>query len=153
MADGTQTLLLRSPCGKPGLGVRPAAPLYAVGRGTMEEGCLRSCTLHGGDLLIGGSALMIALLFVGDGRWPHACFGRVAVVAGAGRLAYTVFSEWLNTEIRGSWAYSTWMPVLPVIGTGLAPFLQSIIVPWVALWWVRPRSGPTDKVLTPMPSS
>src|SRR5258708_17849570 len=47
MADGTQTLLLRSPCGKPGLGVRPAAALYAVGRGTMEEGCLRSCTLHG----------------------------------------------------------------------------------------------------------
>jgi len=109
------------------------------------------CT--GGDLLIGGSALMIALLFVGDGRWPHASFGRVAVVAGVGGLAYTVFSEWLNTEIRGSWAYSTWMPVLPVIGTGLAPFLQWIIVPWVAFWWVRPRSGPTDKVRTPMPSS
>jgi hypothetical protein len=86
-------------------------------------------------------------------RWPHASFGRVAVVAGVGGLAYTVFSEWLNTEIRGSWAYSTWMPVLPVIGTGLAPFLQWIIVPWVAFWWVRPRSGPTDKVRTPMPSS
>src|SRR5712672_3166741 len=94
------------------------------------------------DLLIGGSARMSGLLFVTDGRWPHASFGRVAIVAGVGGLAYTVFSEWLNTEIRGGWAYSTWMPVLPVIGTGLAPFLQWIIVPWVAFWWVRPRSRP-----------
>src|SRR5258707_6822331 len=68
------------------------------------------CT--GGDLLIGGSALMIALLFVGDGRWPHASFGRVAVVAGVGGLAYTEFSEWLNTGIRSSSAYSTLMPIL-----------------------------------------
>jgi hypothetical protein len=60
------------------------------------------CT--GGDLLIAGSALMIALFAFSDGRWPHASFGRVAIVAGVVGFAYTIFSEWLNTEIRGSWA-------------------------------------------------
>ena len=54
-----------------------------------------------------------------------------------GGLAYTVFSEWLNTEIRGSWAYSEWMPTLPLIGAGLSPFAQWIIVPIVAFWWAR----------------
>ena len=112
-------------------------PLYTLwDEGPWKRVVFAAVHCTGGDLLIGGSALMIGLLFVADGRWPHASYGRVAIVAGVGGLAYTVFSEWLNTEIRGSWAYSTWMPVLPVIGTGLAPL-----------------SGPTDKVRTPMPSS
>jgi hypothetical protein len=102
------------------------------------------CT--GGDLLIGGAALMIALLLIGDGRWPHAGFGRVAIVAGGCGLAYTVFSEWLNTEIRFSWAYTIWMPIIPVIGTGLSPFLQWLVVPSLAFWWARPRIDPAGRV-------
>lgn len=93
------------------------------------------CT--GGDLLIAGSALLMALFFLADYRWPHASYGRVATVAAAGGLAYTIFSEWLNTEIRGSWAYTIWMPTLPVIGTGLSPLLQWIVVPTLAFWWAR----------------
>jgi hypothetical protein len=104
------------------------------------------CT--GGDLLIAGAALMIALLLIGDGRWPHAGFRRVAIVAGVCGLAYTVFSEWLNTEIRFSWAYTIWMPIIPVIGTGLSPFLQWIVVPSLAFWWARPRVGPAGRVET-----
>ena len=48
---------------------------------------------------------------------------------------YTIFSEWLNTEIRGSWAYSELMPTLPLIDAGLAPFSQWIVIPLAALWW------------------
>jgi hypothetical protein len=46
-----------------------------------------------------------------------------------------VFSEWLNTEIRGSWAYTLAMPTLPVVGTGLAPLAQWIVIPLGAFWW------------------
>jgi hypothetical protein len=61
----------------------------------------------------------------------------VASLTIVGGLAYTIFSEWLNTEIRGSWAYSAWMPTLPLIGAGLSPFAQWIAVPVVAFWWAR----------------
>ena len=44
-----------------------------------------------------------------------------AIVVG---LCYTVFSEWLNTQVRHSWSYTGAMPLLPPLGTGLTPFLQ-----------------------------
>jgi len=55
----------------------------------------------------------------------------------AGDVAYTIFSEWLNTAVRQSWAYSPLMPVLPIMGTGLAPLLQWIVVPSTALALTR----------------
>jgi hypothetical protein len=65
-------------------------------------------------------------------RWP--VFGRrmvfTAIVPGAG---YTIFSEWLNVEIRRSWSYTAAMPVVPFLGTGLTPLLQWLIVPSLAL--------------------
>jgi len=63
--------------------------------------------------------------------------GAVAVLTLVIGFTYTVFSEWLNTEVRGSWAYADIMPVLPVIGTGLTPLLQWIVVPIFALRWAR----------------
>jgi len=48
-------------------------------------------------------------------------------------VAYTIYSEWLNTTIRQGWAYSPMMPVLPPLGTGLSPLLQWLIVPSLAL--------------------
>ena len=52
------------------------------------------------------------------------------IVLGAG---YTIFSEWLNVEIRRSWSYTAAMPVVPFIGTGLTPLLQWLIVTTLAL--------------------
>jgi hypothetical protein len=52
-----------------------------------------------------------------------------AVALGRG---YTFFSEWLNVGLRGSWAYSEFMPVVPLTGTGLAPLLQWLILPVAA---------------------
>ena len=49
-------------------------------------------------------------------------------------IGYTIYSEWLNVNVRGSWAYSDLMPVVPVIETGLAPLLQWVVVPTLALW-------------------
>lgn len=60
----------------------------------------------------------------------------LTLVAG---LAYTIFSEWLNTEVRGSWTYSDLMPRLPVNGTGLSPLAQWIVIPLAAFWWAHHR--------------
>ena len=48
-------------------------------------------------------------------------------------VCYTVFSEWLNVFVREGWAYTDWMPVLPLLGTGLTPVLQWLLLPGLAL--------------------
>lgn len=84
------------------------------------------CTL--GDIAIGISALLLALIVVRAGAprtWP-----RVKLIAAATALAvvYTIFSEWINTSLLESWGYSSRMPVLPFTGTGLSPFLQWLVI-------------------------
>ena len=59
-------------------------------------------------------------------------------------VANTLASERLNLYLA-SWAYSPAMPVLPRVRVGLAPLLQRVLVPPVAVWWAtrqhRNRSG------------
>jgi hypothetical protein len=98
-----------------------------------------------GDLLITACALTLAALIAPIGRWPF--FGKrmmlTAILLG---LCYTVFSEWLNTQVRQSWSYTEAMPLLPPLGTGLAPFLQWLIVPGIALGYVRRKTKVSDLI-------
>lgn len=96
------------------------------------------CTI--GDLMIAGLSLLAALAIAGRSDWPRSGSRQVwllLVVIGAG---YTVYSEWLNVNVRGSWAYSSWMPTLPLLGTGLAPLLQWLVVPTLTLRIATARS-------------
>jgi hypothetical protein len=54
-------------------------------------------------------------------------------------LGYTVYSEWLNVNVRETWAYTAWMPRIPPLGTGLSPLLQWIVVPGLAFFIVWRR--------------
>jgi hypothetical protein len=99
------------------------------------------CTL--GDVLIGASALLVALILVRAGSlasWPWRRLGALAALLGAG---YTVFSEWMNTAILGSWAYAASMPRLELgtIEIGLSPLLQWLVLPPLALYITRPRAA------------
>lgn len=89
-----------------------------------------------GDLMIATGALLAAVVLVGRG-WPGRGYGRVAALMIMFGLAYTVFSEWLNVSVRGSWAYAASMPVLPMLGTGVSPLLQWMLVPAAAFAWAR----------------
>ncbi len=95
-----------------------------------------------GDLVIATASLFVAGMLAGRG-WPLRNFNRVAILSVVFGLIYTVFSEWLNTSVRASWSYTAAMPVIPVLGTGLSPALQWIVVPVASLAWARPRIGRT----------
>jgi hypothetical protein len=113
-------------------------PLFTLWRdGTAREIAFAVLHCTAGDALIAMAALSWALLLVGSPQWPDRGFGRVAVATVAIGLAYTGYSEWLNVELRGSWAYAEAMPRLPVLGTGLAPLLQWALVPPLALIGAR----------------
>lgn len=53
------------------------------------------------------------------------------------KLSNTAWSEWYNVQVKASWAYSDWMPLLPGFEIGLSPLAQWLVVPCVGLWWAR----------------
>jgi len=112
-------------------------PLYTLWEtGTPREIAFAAIHCTGGDILIALAALIAALFLFGNGFWPAQTYRRVAVATIAIGLAYTLFSEWLNIEIRAAWAYRDLMPVIPVLDTGLSPVAQWIVLPGLAFWWI-----------------
>ena len=122
-------------------------PFYTIWQdGTWGEivFAVAHCTV--GDVLIGAFGATGAVLLTGM-RWPRDARSYLiftGCLIGFG-LSYTVFSEWLNIVVRKSWAYSSLMPVIPPLDTGLLPVLQWIVVPALASWlnrrhWVLPNS-------------
>tara|TARA_R110002110_G_scaffold177604_1_gene382108 strand:- start:174 stop:737 length:564 start_codon:yes stop_codon:yes gene_type:complete len=118
-------------------------PLYTIWE-TGDWGEIIFAVVHctGGDILIALSAIVLSLLLAGRADWPASRFGLVLVLTVLFGVTYTVFSEWLNIEVRQAWAYRGAMPVIPVLGAGLSPVLQWILVPLAGFWWaMRPVSG------------
>jgi len=113
-------------------------PLYTLWE-TGTRGEIAFAVIHctGGDVLIALAALSSALVLFGHKQWPALRFQPVFVATLIIGIVYTAFSEWLNIEVRASWEYSEAMPVLPIIGMGLSPLLQWIVVPAVAFYWSR----------------
>lgn len=120
-------------------------PLYTLWtEGTTDEIAFAVVHCTGGDLLIALASLIGALFVVGGSGWPSQRFVPVAVLTVVLGVAYTVYSEWLNVNVRGSWAYAPSMPTIPPLATGLTPLLQWIVIPIVAFVPVRRlRGGPS----------
>jgi hypothetical protein len=49
----------------------------------------------------------------------------------------TVIFEALATGGLNRWEYAPLMPTLPLLGTGLLPFLQWLLLPPIILWFVK----------------
>lgn len=115
-------------------------PLYTLWlTGTPSEIVFAAIHCTGGDILIALSALTAALILFGSHQWPERSFRRVALSTIAIGIGYTLFSEWLNIEVRQSWDYRDLMPVIPEIDIGLSPLVQWIAVPLLAFWWIAPE--------------
>jgi hypothetical protein len=115
-------------------------PLYTLWRIEPMRSLVRT-VLHctAGDMVIAAVTLVIALATLGNARWPDERLAAVAAAVVATGVAYTIGSEYLNTVVRRSWAYTEWMPTLPWTGTGLAPLAQWVVVPAFALSSARRR--------------
>lgn len=85
------------------------------------------CTL--GDVVILLGAYWIVVLGTGDRFWLLQRRVRDLTGFTALGLGYTVVSEWIKVDLRSAWGYAATMPRVPWIGTGLAPFLQWIVLP------------------------
>ena len=107
----------------------PLYTLWSTGTPRAIRFALIHCT--GGDVLITTATFSAAAALARHWRWP--AFGwRMALATILLGAAYTILSEWLNVEIRRTWSYAAAMPVVPWLGTGLAPLLQWLVVPGLA---------------------
>ncbi|WP_202879913.1 hypothetical protein [Sinorhizobium meliloti] len=128
-------------------------PLYTLWQhGTAGELIFAAAHCTGGDILIALSSLVLALVLIGGGAWPEQRYKAVAALTILFGFGYTVFSEWLNTAVRASWAYSELMPVIPVVDLGLSPLAQWVVIPLAGFWWGRPSApGRRPSVAAPLP--
>jgi hypothetical protein len=85
------------------------------------------------------SAAVLFLLTKSPPKLASGTFLGLCLLLGIG---YTMFSEWLNVEVRATWAYTDQMPALPPLGTGLTPLLQWLIVPTLT-WALMTRQRNT----------
>jgi hypothetical protein len=110
----------------------PLYTLWTTGSVQQKAFAVVHCTI--GDVLIAAAALLLSLVVFARSRSVNIGAAPVWAASTAIGLVYTIFSEWLNTGIRGNWQYSDQMPIVPLLGTGLAPLLQWIVVPALAMW-------------------
>lgn len=103
-------------------------PLYTIWKDSTPS-AIAFAVVHctAGDVLIAFFSLLVALALARAADWPADHYRRVALITCGLGLGYTVFSEWNNTVLTRSWAYSSDMPQL--WGIGLSPVAQWIIIP------------------------
>jgi len=116
-------------------------PLYTIWQ-TADGGSIAYAAVHCwvGDLLIAASCLGAAIL-TSDRNWPIGPYRRTALIATPLGVISTIVLEWLNVDLLQSWAYAPAMPVIPLLGTGLSPLLQWLILPPFAFAWARSREA------------
>ena len=91
----------------------------------------------GGDALILLVSFWIVTILMKSREWlllltPY----RIGLFIVPGIIITVVF-EAMATGTLNRWVYSDEMPIIPVIGTGLSPFLQWVILPPFVLWLVN----------------
>ena len=116
-------------------------PLYTIfHEGQAQEIAFAVAHCTAGDVLIALACYLVASAATRDLAWPWHRPRSGAVVAIVAGVTYTVFSEWLNVSVRGSWAYTESMP--QISGIGLTPLLLWLIVPTVAVFLMRATRRP-----------
>ncbi len=97
-----------------------------------------------GDLGIALAAFWAASVAGRSRRWVAKPGIRPVVVYFATGLLITVVFEFVSVEILNRWAYAPDMLLLPVLGTGLSPILQWLVIPALVLWYLHRLAPPDD---------
>lgn len=94
-----------------------------------------------GDMIITLFAFWTASILAGTRQWTAQPDRRSIATWLSTGMAMTLILEFYSTEVTARWAYGAAMPRLPLIGTGIAPVAQWIVVPMLVLWYLRRLSA------------
>lgn len=90
-----------------------------------------------GDVLIALAAFWGMAAFTRNRSWILEPTLRAVLLFLAIGVVITLGLEWHATEIDDRWQYADTMPTLPILGTGLLPLIQWLILPLLLIWFVR----------------
>jgi hypothetical protein len=94
-----------------------------------------------GDVGIALTAFWVSTFFARTRSWiMQPSKSDIAIFIGVGLVATIIF-ETLATGLLERWTYSDAMPRLPVVGTGLLPIIQWLVIPPLVVWFVRRQIG------------
>jgi len=117
------------------------SPLYSSLRYVSHTEALAICTrATAGDVGIAVAAYVAAATVQGDTLWILRAQGRTWSPYMLAGLGITVLFEYLATGPLERWTYAPQMPRLPLLGTGLAPLLQWLLLPPLAAWFTYRHS-------------
>ena len=113
-------------------------PFYTVmPDGTHWAGVLACTKASLGDVAISLVAFWFVSALAQSRRWiNHSSVSQVFGFVAVGVISTIIF-EALATGPLNRWSYAPSMPTLPVLGTGLFPLLQWILLPPLTIWFVR----------------
>ncbi len=94
-----------------------------------------------GDVEITLAAFWVTAIVARSRNWlVHPGRLYLFIFVGTG-LAATILFEALALGPLERWSYSDTMPRLPILGTGLLPLLQWLVLPPLIIWFARRQMG------------
>jgi hypothetical protein len=116
-------------------------PFY-TGMKTMAhwDGTIMCLQATGGDVVITLIAFWFVSVFTGRSWIRRITLRPLLGLVGIG-LIITIAVEWVSVEQLGRWTYAPSMPRLPIIGTGLLPLAQWLLIPPVGAWLTSRHLG------------
>ncbi len=121
-------------------------PLYTLWQtGTYRDIIADVLLCTGANIMIASVCLLLAVL-ISTWQWglTHAD-RRTVLLTCVFAVGYTSYSEWLNVYVKGTWAYSDLMPIVPGLELGVAPLVQWVVLPTVGLALARRASLPSPR--------
>jgi len=106
------------------------------------EGIVACTRATFGDVAISLAALWIVAVSARSRSWILKPRRKDILAFVAIGVAATIVLENLATGLWGRWAYIDAMPRVPVLGTGLVPLLQWLVMAPAVVWLVRRQIGP-----------
>lgn len=91
----------------------------------------------GGDVLILLAGFWFSSLVTGHRRWLIEGQRKPEITLIVAALVVTIVMEWLATGPLKRWRYADSMPIVPLLGIGLAPVLQWLFLPPLIMWLSR----------------
>ena len=114
------------------------APLFQGMKSKAHWDAILQCTrATGGDLIILLSAFWAGALIFRDHAWLAKARNRIVFVFMGLAFMSATGTEMLMTRYLHHYRYGSAMPIVPLLGIGLSPFLQWIILPLLVVWFVR----------------
>lgn len=96
--------------------------------------CIRAT---GGDVLILLASFWLVSMVQGHRRWLLEDKLKPAIALIITALIGTIILELLATGPLERWTYADSMPIMPLLGVGLAPLLQWLLLPPLIMWLTR----------------